>query len=238
MKLPILVYHKIAPIPAGTRYPKNYVTPEQFDTQLAHLRWRGYRAITFADYFAYRRGARRLPSHSIILTFDDGYRSVREIAVPMLRRYGFVATIFPVAGALGKTNAWDADDIQEPLLDADEIRALGDEGFEFGSHTMTHPRLPSLDRGTALAELIQSRERLGALLGKPVTTLCYPYGAYGAETKALAGAAGYEGAAIVRRRMNVNSTDAFELRRIPVTCRTSTSQFAWDLVRLQWFYGP
>ena len=238
MKLPILVYHKVAPIPAGTRYPKNYVTPEQYDTQLAHLRWRGYRTITFADYLAYRRGAARLPPRPIIITFDDGYRSVREIAVPLLRRHAFVATIFLVAGALGKTNAWDPDDVQEPLLDGDEVRALGTEGFEFGSHTLTHARLPTLDSPRALAELTQSRTLLSALLGKPVTILAYPYGACGDETRHLAAEAGYAGAANVRRRMNVNSTDAFELRRSPVTTRTSARQFAWDLVRLHWFYGP
>src|SRR5439155_357395 len=73
MRLPILVYHKIDRIPPGSRYPKNYVTPEQFAAQLAFLARHGYTSISFLDYLAYRRGERRLPRRVIILTFDDGY---------------------------------------------------------------------------------------------------------------------------------------------------------------------
>src|SRR2546422_11280523 len=97
MKLPILLYHKIDRIPPGSRYPKNYVTPEQFEAQLAFLGRHGYTSVSFADYIAYRRGERLLPRRPIILTFDDGYRSNRTIALPLLRQFGFTAMIFLVA---------------------------------------------------------------------------------------------------------------------------------------------
>jgi len=111
MRLPILVYHKIDRIPPGSRYPKNYVTPEQFAAQLAFLARHGYTSISFLDYLAYRRGERRLPRRVIILTFDDGYRLTRTIALPLMRQYGFGATIFLVTAYVGKTNLWDADEI-------------------------------------------------------------------------------------------------------------------------------
>src|SRR5437867_11058911 len=101
MKLPILLYHKIEHVAPGSRYPQNYVTPEQFDAQLAFLRRLGYRSVSFADYVAYRRGNGRLPRRSVIITFDDGYRSNREIALPILHRHGFAATIFLVASQIG-----------------------------------------------------------------------------------------------------------------------------------------
>src|SRR5256884_6327608 len=124
MKLPILVYHKIDRIPPGSRYPKLYVTPEQFAAQLAFLVRHGYSSIGLPDYLAYRRGERRLPGRAIILTFDDGYRSTRTIALPLLRQYGFSATIFLVAAYVGQTNLWDAAEMQEPLLDAGEIQDM------------------------------------------------------------------------------------------------------------------
>src|SRR2546425_841656 len=237
MKLPILLYHKIDRIPPGSRYPKNYVTPEQFAAQLAFLARRGYTSTTFADYLAYRRGERLLPRRAVIITFDDGYRSNRTIALPLLRQYGFGATIFLVTAYVGMTNRWDADEIQEPLLDAADVRAMQAAGIDFGSHTATHVRLATLRPVEALRELRTSRERLGALLGKPVSVVGYPYGDYNRETMQFARDAGYEAGVIIRRRMNTDATDVLELRRIPITCLTSPGRFAWDLFRLRWFHG-
>ena len=243
MKLPILVYHKIDRIPPGSRYPKNYVTPEQFEAQLVFLARHRYTSVGFADYLAYRRGERLLPPRAIIITFDDGYRSNRTIALPLLRQYGFGATIFLVTAQLGKTNAWDRDELQEPLLDAADIHTMqaegrgGGGGIDFGSHTATHARLTRLGSVDALRELRSSREQLGALLGKPVTVVCYPYGDYNRATLQLARDAGYEAGVIIRRRMNTDATDPLELRRIPITSLTSPGRFAWDLFRLRWFHG-
>src|SRR3989454_6488604 len=127
-------------------------------------------SVNFTDYLAYRRGERVLPPRAIIITFDDGYRSNRTIALPLLRQYGFGATIFLVAAYVGKTNAWNRDELQDPLLGAAEIQAMQAGGeVDFGSHTATHARLTTLGPVDALRELRTSREQLGALLGRPVT---------------------------------------------------------------------
>ena len=237
MKLPILVYHKIDRIPPGSRYPRHFVTPEQFAAQLAYLARHGYTSIGLPDYLAYRRGERRLPRRAIILTFDDGYRSTRTIALPLLRQYGFSATIFLVAAYVGQTNLWDAAEMQEPLLDAGEIQDMQAAGIEFGSHTATHPHLAALRPVEVLRELRTSREQLGALLGKPVAVLSYPYGEYTQDTLQFARDSGYEAGVTVRERMNRDATDLLELRRIPITSLTSPGRFAWDLFRLRWLHG-
>src|SRR2546430_10265195 len=136
MKLPILLYHKIDRIPAGARYPRSYVTPERFDAQLAFLRRRGYESVSFVDYLGYRRGAGRLPRRPVIVTFDDGYRSNRDVALPLLQQYGFRATIFLVAERIGGTNTWEPDEIQEPPLRA----AAGPPAPGRGTEIRSHPR--------------------------------------------------------------------------------------------------
>src|SRR5437899_2924317 len=78
---------------------------------------------------------------------------------------------------------------------------------------------------------------LGALLGRPVQVLGYPYGAHNALSRRVAREAGYEAAVAIRRRMNGDGTDLFALRRIPVTSETSLARFGWDLFRLRWLYG-
>ncbi len=237
MKLPILLYHKIDDIPAGARYPQNYVTPRQFDAQLAFLKRFGYRGISFADYLAYRQGTARLPRRAVIITFDDGYRSNCDIALPILKRHGFTATVFLVAGRVGKTSGWDSDDVPEPLLDVGAIRAMQAEGIEFQSHTTTHPRLTQLSPGLAREELSSSRVLLTQLLGRPVSVVAYPYGDYNEAVMRLAREAGYQAAAIVRRRINRDSRDLFALHRIPLKYLTSLGRFAWDLLRLPWVHA-
>src|SRR5438132_6015546 len=124
MKLPILLYHKIDRIPPGARYPRSYVTPERFDAQLALLRRCGYESVSFADYLAYRRGAARLPRRPVIITFDDGHRCNRDVALPLLPPHGVPATILPLGERRGGTHAGDPDQVQGPPPPAPAVRAM------------------------------------------------------------------------------------------------------------------
>ncbi len=232
MAVPILVFHKIDAVSPKSRVPRNYVRPGQFDALLASLRQSGYAGIGFDQYLAYRRGTATLPRKPILITFDDGYRSNAEIAAPILRKHGFTATIFVVPGLLGGTNSWDADEPQEPLMTASEIRALRADGFFFGSHTYSHARLTALPPDAALRELRNSREALETLLGEPVRTICYPWAQHDERVRALAQQAGYACGVGIRRRLNRDDTDVMALHRIPVTHLDSTWRVRWDLFRL------
>ena len=236
MRLPILMYHKIdrLPPPPGARHPRNYVLPEQFAAQLAALRRWGYQTISFGDWLAYRRGAGALPRRPIILTFDDGYRSTYEIAWPLLQRHGSTATVFLVSDLIGKTNAWDADEIQEPLLGPAEIAEMRAGHIEFGSHTKTHAALTTLPLPRAQAELRDSRTALERLVGDPVRVLCYPYGKHNPAVRTLAREAGYEAAVIARRRLNSAATDPLRLARLRMDPNTRLQRLRWTLIQLRW----
>ena len=229
-----LNYHKVAEIPSGTRYPENYVRPEQFRAQLRLLRAAGYNSITVSQYLAHRRGNAPLPPRPVMLTFDDGYLSNYDLALPMVREHGYSATVFIVSGMLGATNAWDSDEIQEPLLALDHVRELQSQGFEFQSHTRTHPRLTEIPPKDALEELTRSRTELEQALGAPVKAIAYPWGRHDDAVERLAEEAGYEGGFTVRRRVNFDHTPMLALRRIGVSHTTSLSRLGWDLFRLRW----
>jgi peptidoglycan/xylan/chitin deacetylase (PgdA/CDA1 family) len=232
--LPVLVYHKVADVPPDARFPCNYVRPAQFTAQLRLLRRAGFHSVSFRQYLDYRRGKGRLPSRPIVISFDDGYRSNLEIAAPLLARFGFSATVFVVSEFIGRTNRWDADERQEPLLDAAEMRAMRALGIDFQSHTASHRRLTELSPAEALGELLESRVALEMVLGEQVFVVAYPWGDCNESTLRLAREAGYEAGVIVRRRINFDHTPLFELRRIGVNGDTSLSRFAWDLARLRW----
>jgi peptidoglycan/xylan/chitin deacetylase (PgdA/CDA1 family) len=227
------MYHKVDRIPPGARYLRNYVLPEQFDAQLAALRRWGYEAISFDAWLAFRSGTGPLPRRPIILTFDDGYRSTYETAWPILRRHGCTATVFLVSDLVGKTNEWDADELQEPLLGRAEIAALRAGGITFGSHTRTHAALTKLSRERAARELGESRTALEALTGTAVRAVCYPYGKQNALVCALAREAGYQAGVIARHRLNSRRTDPLRLARLWIDHRTRVTQLKWTLLALR-----
>ena len=234
MRPPILMYHKVDRMPPGARYLRNYVLPEQFAAQLAALASWGYRTVSFGDWLAYRRGAGSLPRRPIILSFDDGYRSTYEVAWPLLARFGYTATVFLVADFIGKTNAWDVHEVQEPLLGRPEIAAMQAGGIAFESHTKTHAPLTLIEPDRAMEELTAARLSLAALLGAPVSVLCYPYGKNNPAVRALARRAGYEAAVMAGSRMNTRRTDPFRLKRIGIDYRMTIAQLRWKLFRLRW----
>jgi peptidoglycan/xylan/chitin deacetylase (PgdA/CDA1 family) len=113
------------------------------------------------------------------LTFDDGYEDFLHTALPILERLGFSATVFVVAGMLGKENSWQHRGEPRPrlrLLGVKGIREISERGMEIGSHTLTHPRLSGLDRRTLVHEVSESRQILSEIVDTPVNCFCYPYG--------------------------------------------------------------
>ena len=221
MRLPILMYHAVDRIPPNARSPRLYVPPEQFDAQLATLARLGYETISFGDWLAYRRGEGTLPRRPVIITFDDGYRSLAPLAWPLLRRFGFSATVFLVSDLIGKTNAWDPPQPVEALLGPAEIAEMQAGGIQFESHTRTHPALTMIPAEEALEQLTSSRAALAGLLGTPVTVLCYPFGKQNASVRDLAREAGYQAAVIARPRLNTTRTDPFRLTRLWIDQHTS-----------------
>jgi peptidoglycan/xylan/chitin deacetylase (PgdA/CDA1 family) len=234
MKLTILMYHKVAEPVAGARHLGNYVTPSQFERQLdALLDW-GYETISLDQWLAYRVGSFAPPRRPLILTFDDGYTCFATSAWPALRARGMRATMFLVSSQIGGTNAWDADELQEPLLDASQILALRDDGVEFGSHSHTHVPLAKVSPARALEELTQSRAALEQLLNKPVTSLSYPFSNQNREVRALARRAGYRVCVRGKGRMNRRSTDVTALQRIKFDYRMSMDDVRSVLFRARW----
>ncbi len=129
----------------------------------------------------------------ISITFDDGYASVYEIALPVMLSAGFKGSVFPVVGAIGGTNSWDVRLSLNSLkhLGWDDVRYLAEHGFEIGSHTVTHSDLTRLSRKRLRWELRVSKAMLEDKLGIPVTAIAYPFGKCSQEVIEEALDAGY-----------------------------------------------
>jgi peptidoglycan/xylan/chitin deacetylase (PgdA/CDA1 family) len=191
----VLMYHSVAPYEQD---PYNItVSPARFERQMRWLRRRGLRGVSMSMLLsAWREGLTR---GLIGLTFDDGYADFVEYALPVLARYGFGATTFPVAGLLGGNNDWDPDGPRKPLMTEAQVRQAADAGIEIGSHGLRHISLPTAPAAALGAEAAESRAILHAVSGQDVAGFCYPWGYVDATTVDAVQAAGYSyGCAIWR----------------------------------------
>ena len=151
----VLMYHAVA----DADHDPNAlaVGPEQFAVQMAWLARRGLRGVGMRTLVAaLRAGDTR---NLVGITFDDGYLSVLENALPVLKRHQFTATVFVISDRLGATNEWDAD-TPWPLLSAAQVGELAAAGLEIGSHSATHIRLAGADADQLATEVSGSRQRL------------------------------------------------------------------------------
>ncbi len=174
------------------------VTPEALESQLSLIRARGYRSATFTD--AVHSGDRK----TVCITFDDAFRSVHELAFPILHKLGFTGTVFVPTGFAGSEEplAWPGIDnwrngpFEDELMpmSLEEMRRLLDAGWELGSHTVTHPRLTALPDAMLAQELGDSKRDCEALFGVECTSLAYPYGDHDARVIAATERAGYRAA--------------------------------------------
>ena len=209
----ILAYHKIDP---RFEWGITWVTPAQFEHQMAFLHGRGYGGGSVRDLS--REGHAKCEVRSakcevknpkstsermVALSFEDGYGSVCEYAWPIMERYGFWGTVFVVAGYVGKENRWDANFGGRRFrhLSWKELRALSAAGWEIGSHTWSHRDLTALTRDEVVRELRESKQLLEDTTGVSVETLSYPFGRYDERVRDAAMEVGYRaGCAFFPRR--------------------------------------
>jgi len=184
----------VAPEPPKHDPFDNFSSAAAFGGHLRWLRSNGWQSVSLSRVAAALAGGPPLPSRAVAITFDDGYRDNFEHAWPLLRRFGFSATVFIVTGAVGGDSSFDSGAGYEPapMLAAGEIRLLRAGGIEFGSHTRTHPdSLPQLSGEELRDELAGSRRDLEAILDAPVELFAYPHSRHDEPVEAAVVAAGY-----------------------------------------------
>jgi peptidoglycan/xylan/chitin deacetylase (PgdA/CDA1 family) len=191
----VLAYHAVS-----ERWPADLsITPARLASQLAWLTARGYRGATLHQALSDPPAEK-----TVAVTFDDGFRSVATLALPILRRYGLPATVFVATDYVGTgepmrwpgIDRWFRTEHEAELLPMGwtELAMLADAGWEVGSHTRTHPHLTRVDDASLQDELRGSREDCERQLSLPCRTIAYPYGDHDPRVVAGARAAGYEAA--------------------------------------------
>jgi peptidoglycan/xylan/chitin deacetylase (PgdA/CDA1 family) len=212
------MYHVIADPPAGAPYPELYVSASDFRAQMRWLERHGYHPVTQRDVWNHWRTGAALPRKPIVISFDDGYRSVADAALPAMQRRSWRGVLnltvknLRVSGGLSQ---W-------------RVRMLIAAGWELASHSLTHPDLTSLDDRTLSREVTRSRALLRDRFGVPVDFFCYPAGRHDARVMRAVRRAGYLGATTTIEGL-ARPDEAYELRRVRVSGSDGVSGLAEKL---------
>jgi peptidoglycan/xylan/chitin deacetylase (PgdA/CDA1 family) len=199
----VLCYHAVSPSwPAALS-----VTPDALERQLGELARRGYRGMRFTDAVS-----GRVEGRVVAITFDDNYRSVLELAKPILDRYDYPGTLYvptdwpsdPRPMRWPGIDRWLGTPYEREMesLTWEQLSELAAEGWEIGSHTCSHPYLPELDDIALARELRDSKARIEEELRRPCTSLAYPYGGADARVAAATDEAGYACAGTIPRMLS------------------------------------
>jgi peptidoglycan/xylan/chitin deacetylase (PgdA/CDA1 family) len=175
------------------------VTPARLERQLELILDRGYRGATFHDAVHSPPAAK-----TVAITFDDAYRSVIELGLPVLARLGLPGTVFVPTGFTGSEapmawpgiDQWVGGPHESELVPMSwaELRSLADAGWEIGAHTRTHPHLTELDDAALDEELRASRQDCESELGLPCRSFAYPFSDEDERVVRATGKAGYSAA--------------------------------------------
>jgi len=234
--VPVLMYHAFS---EGESEDRFIVSRRELERQTRLLKLLRYRTILFDDLVALLRSGAELPPRSVAITIDDGYRDNLEVAWPILRRRRLIPTIYLVADKIGGRSDWDDEGGGEgianrPLLSAEEIGKLREEGVAFGAHTRTHPTLTRLDDEQLAEETHGSREELQRQLDEPVRSLAYPYGGFDQRVAQATEEAGFAGACTVENTLVNRGEDPLTVPRLEIKGEDSLATF----LRKIWFGGP
>jgi peptidoglycan/xylan/chitin deacetylase (PgdA/CDA1 family) len=201
-----------------------------FAAHLAYLRLTGRQCVSLEEVAAALRDGQPLPRRGVVLTFDDGYTGIFRHALPVVRRFGWTATVFVPSRLIGQ-EAGPGTTYPVAKMDLAQIRALVAEGWSIGSHTRTHADLTRVEEAVLSEEIIGSRQDLETDLGVPITTFCYPYGRFNATAAEVVSQAGYEAGCTNQYGRTSAHDDPLLLPRVTVGDNLSLPRFIYRVAR-------
>jgi peptidoglycan/xylan/chitin deacetylase (PgdA/CDA1 family) len=205
--VPILVYHNFS----KKKSDKTAVSQNDFEAQMNYLKQNGYHVVSMDQFLNFIDYKTQLPEKSIVITFDDAWRSAFDIALPILIKYGFTATFFIYTDFIGGGKA----------LTWKQIETLSKIGFDIQCQTKTHRNLAVPKKNESLKEYFKSIEMeinypkklIKSKLNIDCKYLAYPYGATNNLVIALLKKYGYRAAFTIDRKPNPFFVDQYKIYR-------------------------
>ncbi|WP_025177963.1 polysaccharide deacetylase family protein [Leptospira kirschneri] len=216
--VPVLCYHHLAP--QGGPMGGYNLHPNLLEEQFKFLKAAGYQTVRLDEFYSYINGKKPsdFPDKPILLTFDDGSKTHWEVLVPLLKKYGFTASIFIYPSIISSGKKY--------YMTWDQLNNALDSGvLDLGSHTLYHPKLPTMSRALIRKQLLESKQILETKTGRKVIDLAYPFGLFDPRVIEEAKAIGYRMAFTVNPGKNLPGTPVYNIHRSLVPWGQSQSAF-------------
>lgn len=205
--VPVLVYHGFSEKKSG----KTMVSRYNFDAQMNYLKKNGYHIISLDQLLNFIDYKEQIPEKSVAITLDDGWRSIYNIAFPILKKYGFPATFFIYTDFIGGGKAMSWKDIKE----------ITENGFDVQCQTKTHRNLTALKKNESFRtyfkdleiEMRYPQKLIKKKLNQECKYLAYPYGKTNDLVIAVLKKEGYRAAFTLDWGSNPFFVDKYRIRR-------------------------
>lgn len=207
--VPVLCYHNFS----LTESTKMIVKRDDFEAQMKFLKDRGYHVISLNQLFDFIRYKAPIPRKSVVITIDDGWRSTYDIGFPVLKAYGYPATLFVCTDIINNP--------KKITLTWDQVKELKNDGLDIQFHTATHCNLAQTESHEPTSayfnrlrkELTCSNAYDQYGLKKDMRYFAYPYGDTGPLVIAFLEKRGFDGAFTVKRGSNPFFVDPYRINR-------------------------
>ncbi len=223
LSVPILLYHHILPddYKNTSQWQNNDITisTTEFDHHMSLIRDSGYSVVTIEEAVEYIEGYRTIPKKSVVLCFDDGYKSNTSFAAPILRKYGYQATVFHIMEGLTHkpTSVYEYNVLQKITF---EDMEENNDVLDIQCHTYAnHNYLSQQTYEFILSDLNKSQNLY------PAKYFAYPYGVYSAHVIEAVEAAGFVAAFTTVERNAVVGEKIYEIPRYTVTSPMSDETY-------------
>ncbi|MBL4936255.1 polysaccharide deacetylase family protein [Clostridium sp. YIM B02515] len=210
--IPILMYHSIDYEKGNElRIPK-----DKFREQMKYLKDNGYTPLSLDELYSHMVNGTSVPEKPIVITLDDGYSDNYTNAYPVLREFGFKATVFVITNTVEGGGSY---------LNAEQIKEMDKNGIDMESHTVSHPRLNELSYDKQMSEMKESKEYLEKLLNKDINYIAYPYGNFNENTLKAVEEIGYKMAVSTKSGLAAKSDGIYKLHRIYISNNYDMEKF-------------
>jgi peptidoglycan/xylan/chitin deacetylase (PgdA/CDA1 family) len=222
-------------------FPDLHIAPETFDGHCEVIR-ESCQPIDLDRWRAVISGESAPPERAVLVTFDDGYRSVFDLARPILKKYGIAASVFVCTQAVSERRLFWFDEaargVPAPDLENDplcpmrpeHVATMAAEGFDIGVHTVSHPVLAAQPADVQRRELSSCRATIESWIGRRPSVVAYPFGKpntdYTAETVQIARELGFDFGFTTRPGFATPDEPPLERSRLLVLAEVSPSELA------------
>ena len=210
--IPVLMFHSITNVKGN----ELEISKAQFKMEMQYLKDKGYTTLTLTEVYDFFEKNKPIPKKSVVITFDDGYLNNYTNAYPILKQFGFKATIFDITSTV---------DTSTNYLNSAQLKELSNNGIDIQPHTITHPHLNKLSYDQQYKELKTSKDFIETLLSKTVKFVAYPYGEWNQDTIKAVKNIGYTMAFTTAGTWANKQNGIYTLYRVYISSNFSMTEF-------------